>query len=596
MTDPKHLIDGVAPLGAQGEHITRWELQLRTMAESIDALDVLKGDEVEPLLSTMTLRAAPAALSDDASAAALKTYNDEHEQVTKFNDRLRKQYKDEVSTRKEWRHKDASIRKVILATIPMHLLEAVRTHVNAHQMYEAIRTQYRQDGLTEKITVYQHYHNLTADSYPTAVAFCEKFQAALARMKEFKLQCPEEEQIFRFLGALEPAMPEYCRDRREDIRRDRTLVLQDLIREICDEARTYNDPFKSTYATAQMIRTKTSELRNSRTTIATQQTPQQKKDKKAGGNNNSGGDKDKQPYTPCTECGSKHKSGSAQCYLAHPELATEAWRVKNADRIRTFKSKKTTAATHVDAIISAVSLSTQMRIDHQLIDHRLIDHRAIDYSLGNPIDDFADTYEVYEEIYSDRAIDQAINQDADRDVDRAIELSAVTATVTDDLIQRAHDLDLRDHIILDTGSDSHVFNNRAKFVSLNLVSGASGIRTGAGMVPIEGVGTVKLSMAKADGSVQRVRLTDVVYCKSFFLNVISHSKLRSKGLFYHGWDQKIYIQDSNKKDIHEVAYCPTINGIPHVLEASTTEQAAQALTFAGVYDSATPPAYSARVS
>jgi hypothetical protein len=175
------------------------------MAESIDALDVLKGDEVEPLLSTMALRAAPAALFDDASAAALKTYNDEHEQVTKFNDRLRKQYKDEVSTRKEWHHKDASIRKVILATIPIHLLEAVRTHVNAHQMYEAIRTQYRQDGLTEKITVYQHYHNLTADSYPTAGAFCEKFQAALARMKEFKLQCPEEEQIFRFLGALEPA-------------------------------------------------------------------------------------------------------------------------------------------------------------------------------------------------------------------------------------------------------------------------------------------------------------------------------------------------------------------------------------------------------
>ena len=132
MTEPKHLIDGVAPLGAQGEHITRWELQLRTMAESIDALDVLKGDEVEPLLSTMALRAAPAALSDDASAAALKTYNDEHEQVTKFNDRLRKQYKDEVSTRKEWRYKDASICKVILATIPAHLLEAVRTHVNAY--------------------------------------------------------------------------------------------------------------------------------------------------------------------------------------------------------------------------------------------------------------------------------------------------------------------------------------------------------------------------------------------------------------------------------------------------------------------------------
>jgi hypothetical protein len=51
----------------------------------------------------MALRAAPAALSNNALAAALKTYNDEHKQVTKFNDRLRKQNKDEVSIRKEWR-------------------------------------------------------------------------------------------------------------------------------------------------------------------------------------------------------------------------------------------------------------------------------------------------------------------------------------------------------------------------------------------------------------------------------------------------------------------------------------------------------------
>jgi hypothetical protein len=46
-----------------------------------------------------------------------------------------------------------------------------------------------------------------------------------------------------------------------------------------------------------------------------------------------------------------------------------------------------------------------------------------------------------------------------------------------------------------------VFNNRAKFVSLNLVLGALGICTGAGIVPIKGVGTVKLSIAKTNGSV-----------------------------------------------------------------------------------------------
>jgi superfamily II helicase len=102
------------------------------MAKLINALDVLKGNEVKPLLSTIALRAALAALSNNAVAAALKTYNNEHKQVTKFNDCLRKQYKDEVSTRKEWRYKDASICKVILATISMHLFKAVRTHVNSY--------------------------------------------------------------------------------------------------------------------------------------------------------------------------------------------------------------------------------------------------------------------------------------------------------------------------------------------------------------------------------------------------------------------------------------------------------------------------------
>jgi hypothetical protein len=78
MTDPKHLINSVAHLGAQGEHITRWELQLRTIVKSINALYVLEGDEVKPLLFTPALHAAPAALSNDALAAALKIYNDKH--------------------------------------------------------------------------------------------------------------------------------------------------------------------------------------------------------------------------------------------------------------------------------------------------------------------------------------------------------------------------------------------------------------------------------------------------------------------------------------------------------------------------------------
>jgi hypothetical protein len=48
-------------------------------------------------------------------------------------------------------------------------------------------------SITRKITTYEHYDNLTVNSYPTAVAFCEKWQAALARMTDFRLLCPAED-------------------------------------------------------------------------------------------------------------------------------------------------------------------------------------------------------------------------------------------------------------------------------------------------------------------------------------------------------------------------------------------------------------------
>ncbi|KAF1936405.1 hypothetical protein EJ02DRAFT_480591 [Clathrospora elynae] len=64
-----------------------------------------------------------------------------------------------------------------------------------------------------------------------------------------------------------------------------------------------------------------------------------------------------------------------------------------------------------------------------------------------------------------------------------------------------------------------------------------------------------------------------------FVSVLSHTQLRKKGLYYYGWDEKIIC----KSDDLEIAFCPKIDGIPNILEASNKLQAAQAFAFAAAH-------------
>ncbi|KAI0603887.1 hypothetical protein TUN205_11867 [Pyrenophora tritici-repentis] len=60
-----------------------------------------------------------------------------------------------------------------------------------------------------------------------------------------------------------------------------------------------------------------------------------------------------------------------------------------------------------------------------------------------------------------------------------------------------------------------------------------------------------------------------------FVSVLSHSKLRAKNLYYHGWDSKLYLMPSQQ----EIAFTPEIDKIPTLL-ANTELEAARAFAFA----------------
>ena len=64
-----------------------------------------------------------------------------------------------------------------------------------------------------------------------------------------------------------------------------------------------------------------------------------------------------------------------------------------------------------------------------------------------------------------------------------------------------------------------------------------------------------------------------------FLLCVSHSKIRAKGYFYHGWNERVYAHPS----LAEAAYTPEIDGVPNFLPVENEDDtigAASALAFA----------------
>jgi hypothetical protein len=55
-----------------------------------------------------------------------------------------------------------------------------------------------------------------------------------------------------------------------------------------------------------------------------------------------------------------------------------------------------------------------------------------------------------------------------------------------------------------------------------------------------GTGTIKLSLLCANGTIHEATFSNVLYAPDMFVSIISHSKIREKGFYYHGWDEKIY--------------------------------------------------------
>jgi transposase InsO family protein len=138
--------------------------------------------------------------------------------------------------------------------------------------------------------------------------------------------------------------------------------------------------------------------------------------------------------------------------------------------------------------------------------------------------------------------------------------------------------DYKDRTILDTGATNHICNNKDKFILIEPYSQSDGIQTGAGITAIQGIGTIQMNIVRSTGDVIKATFSNVLYAPGMFLSVLSHSKLRAKGLYFHGRDEKLYTNDEE-----EIAFTPEIDGIPNFLEAEDQISAARVLAFASAF-------------
>jgi hypothetical protein len=138
------------------------------------------------------------------------------------------------------------------------------------------------------------------------------------------------------------------------------------------------------------------------------------------------------------------------------------------------------------------------------------------------------------------------------------------AKISERAMRLADRADYRNRTIVDTGATDHICNDYAKFIKFNSKPTCAFICTGAGPVKVNATGTIKIGILCANGNINNVTFSNVLYALDMFVLIISHSRLRVKGLYYHGWDEKVY----RKADSLKIAYTPDIDGIPNVLQAS----------------------------
>jgi hypothetical protein len=511
----------VPQLSKDGSNLWRWENALKLYAQANAYDQLLKGTWERPIVVVPDLLKEPTQYGT-STIPDQATLNAAIQRVRQDNDHSKREYARDQQEHQRWQAAEAALKLAILNTVPKDLYEGIMEQSVTDQ-FTSVLSRFRDQGVTEECTVWANFFKLRASHCATTSVFTDQFKAGLAKVDKMECIISGKCKVYQFILAIEDTYPSYARDRRSDLRRGVTLSINHMCNELNDEARR-DDPIKSAAFGAKQNADNGNNSNNN--------TPRGGRSHRGrgsgrGGRGGGGGDNDDRKTTPtddkrsalrayCNHCKHTHIGAGDNCYFTFPHKAPEAWRARNADKIKT----ETSTGTANIAIVTHTEPEVETAFDT--------------FSFA------------------------------------AVKLSA-------DVLSQAGRSDYKKRFILDTGSSDHICNDYSKFTSFsNDPNFHAVIDTGAGPIVANRKGTIEITVLTSNGSLHRIQFTNVLYAPDMFVSVLSHSMLREKNLYYHGWDEKLY----KHPDKREIAYTPEIDRIPTFLLANDKIEAAQAFAFA----------------
>jgi hypothetical protein len=84
-------------------------------------------------------------------------------------------------------------------------------------------------------------------------------------------------------------------------------------------------------------------------------------------------------------------------------------------------------------------------------------------------------------------------------------------------------VDYRNYIIVNTSATDYICNNYAKFIKSNSKPTCAYIYIGASLVKVNATSTIKIGILCANGNINNVTFSNILYALNIFVIIISHS-------------------------------------------------------------------------
>jgi hypothetical protein len=83
--------------------------------------------------------------------------------------------------------------------------------------------------------------------------------------------------------------------------------------------------------------------------------------------------------------------------------------------------------------------------------------------------------------------------------------------------------DYRNRTIVNTSATDYICNNYAKFIKFNPKPTCAYICTGASPVKVNATSTIRIGILCANGNINNVTFSNILYAPAMFMLIISHS-------------------------------------------------------------------------